>query len=209
MTISLKRKLANFISFLPIIRVVLETRGTHTPVTLRMWFIQKLLGENRKAYWPMHHSSMVTSPQRIHVGVETSPGYMPGCYIQGRGGIVIGDYTQISCNVGIISCNHDLYDCRLHVQETFPSIRIGAYGWIGMNAMILPGVQLGDFTIVGAGSVVTKSFTEGYCIIAGNPARLIRRIDPTKCQRYKSLFEYQGYIRKSDFEYFRHRYLEI
>lgn len=45
-----------------------------------------------------------------------------------------------------------------------------------MNAMILPGVKLGNNTIVGAGSVVTKSF-EGDCIIAGNPAKKIKDIE--------------------------------
>jgi acetyltransferase-like isoleucine patch superfamily enzyme len=38
---------------------------------------------------------------------------------------------------------------------------------------ILPGVTLGDYTIVGAGSIVTKSFKDGYCVVAGNPARVI------------------------------------
>lgn len=45
-----------------------------------------------------------------------------------------------------------------------------------MNAVILPGVKLGDHTVVGAGSVVTKSFEEGYCVVAGNPGRQIRRL---------------------------------
>lgn len=49
--------------------------------------------------------------------------------------------------------------------------------WIGMNSMILPGVELGNRTIVGAGSIVTKSFKEGNCIIAGNPAKVIRNLN--------------------------------
>lgn len=205
----IKRKIADLLSFIPVIRAVLETRETHTPVTLRMWVIQKLLGENRHAYWPVHHASMVTSPHRVLAGVETSPGIMPGCYIQGRGGIVIGDYTQISCNVGLISANHDVYDCRIHHEEEFPSVKIGSYGWIGMNVMVLPGVTLGDFTVVGAGSVVTKSFPEGYCIIAGNPARIIRKLNPDECVRYRSEHEYHGYIPKAEFDDFRRQNLEI
>ena len=43
-----------------------------------------------------------------------------------------------------------------------------------MNSVILPGIVLGNHTIVGAGSIVTKSFPEGNCVIAGNPAKKIR-----------------------------------
>ena len=46
-----------------------------------------------------------------------------------------------------------------------------------MNAVILPGVELGDHTVVGAGAVVTKSFSEGYCVIGGNPAKIIKYIE--------------------------------
>lgn len=46
-----------------------------------------------------------------------------------------------------------------------------------MHSIILPGVVLGDHTIVGAGSVVTHSFPEGYCILAGNPAKIVRKLD--------------------------------
>jgi len=46
-----------------------------------------------------------------------------------------------------------------------------------MNSIILPGVLLGEKTIVGAGSVVTKSFPDGNCIVAGNPAKVIRNLN--------------------------------
>ena len=49
-----------------------------------------------------------------------------------------------------------------------------------MNSVILPGVTLGEHTVVGAGSVVTKSFPDGHCVIAGNPAIIIRSLDGGK-----------------------------
>lgn len=60
--------------------------------------------------------------------------------------------------------------------------------------------KYGDFTIVGAGSVVTKSFPNGYCVIGGNPAKLIKKLEPEKCIRYKYKYEYYGYYSKNKFE---------
>ncbi|MEO7366989.1 MAG: acyltransferase [Gemmatimonadaceae bacterium] len=166
-----------------------------------MWVMQKILGFNRGAYWPTHFTSRVNQWQNILVGIDTAPGYEPGCYIQGLGKIRIGDYTEIASNVGIISANHDVYDHSLH--DKGEGITIGSYCWIGMGAIILPGVELGDFTVVGAGSVVTKSVPEGYAVVAGNPARMVRRLEPERCVRYKRWPEYRGYVRADRFEKWR------
>lgn len=192
---------------MPYFRFIKETRHTQTPATFNMWFYQKVLGFNRRAYWPVHRTSRVGGVENIYAGIETCPGYEGGCYIQAIGKIYIGDYTQIARNVGIISANHDLYDNRKHTMGE--EIRIGKYCWIGMNSVILPGVTLGDFTVVGAGSVVTKSFPEGYCVIAGNPARLIKKLEPEKCVRHKSQHEYNGYIPASKFESYRKKRLSV
>lgn len=185
------------IKFFPFTRCIYETRTTQTPITFKYWFFQKILGINRRAYWQVHFSSVVTCPENVIAGIETSPGMMPGCYIQGIGKIYIGDYTQIAANVGIISSNHDLYDTNKHIVST---VKIGKYCWIGMNSVILPGVELGDFTIVGAGSVVTKSFKEGYCVIGGNPARVIKTLERDKCIGYESQYKYNGYIPNHKFD---------
>jgi acetyltransferase-like isoleucine patch superfamily enzyme len=185
---------------------ILGTRHTQSEVTLRGWFIQKIIGINRKAYWPVHFSSVVAGVENILIGVDAAAGISPGCYIQGGGKIYIGDYTQIGPNVGIISANHDPYDNAKYVRG---QVNIGSYCWIGMNSVVLPGVTLGDFTIVGAGSIVTKSFPDGYCVIAGNPARLLRRLDPVICVRYKNKSEYVGYIKKNAFDMFRRKKLRI
>lgn len=169
--------------------------------------MQKILGFNRRVYWPVHFSSIVLDYKNIYAGIETCPGYMPGCYIQGDGKIFIGDYTQISANVGIITANHDVFDNRKHAPAE--QVRIGKYCWIGMNSVILPGVELGDFTIVAAGSIVTKSFPDGYCVVGGNPAKVIRTIPRNECVEHKSTHEYNGYIRHEDFETFRSKSLSI
>lgn len=201
-----KRILLKIIPQLPFFKFIKATRNTQVPITFSLWYKQKILGYNRFAYWPVHFTSIVGNPQNVYCGIETSPGYMPNCYIQAIGKIYIGDYTQIAPSVGIISSNHELHDNRKHLSS---EIRIGKYCWIGMGAKILPNVTLGDYTIVGAGAVVTKSFPEGYCVIAGNPARLIKKLDPEKCVLHKSENEYNGYIPASKFEAYRKKHLNV
>jgi len=78
-----------------------------------------------------------------------------------------------------------------------------------MNSVILPGVTLGDFTVVGAGAVVTKSFEEGYCIIGGNPATEIRKLNPKDCIEFKNQYEYNGYIKSVKFKEYRRKKLNV
>lgn len=99
---------------------------------------------------------------------------MPGTYFQAFGKINIGRGSYITQNVGIITANHNLHDLDSHSQPR--DVNIGEKCWIGMNSVVLPGVTLGPHTIVGAGSVVTKSFPKGNCVIAGNPAKIIRHL---------------------------------
>jgi len=171
-----------------------------------MWFFQKILGFNKKVYWPVHFTSIVSNYKNIYAGIDTSPGYSPGCYIQGGGKVFIDDYTQIAPNVGIISSNHDLHDSRKKVAG---EVIIGKYCWLGMNVMILPNVILGDFTIVAAGAVVTKPFPEGYCVLGGNPAKIIKNLDKEKCLPFKNEYKYNGYIKNETFDSYRKRNLNI
>lgn len=188
-------------------RFIKETRNTQTPITFLTWFVQQVIGINKGPYWPMHFSSTIVGGWRnVNAGIEVSPGLSAGCYIQAIGKISIGDYTQIAPNVGIISSNHLPEDNSKH---SVSEVHIGKYCWIGMGAVILPGVVLGDFTVVGAGAIVTKSFPDGYCVIAGNPARHIRNLEREKCISARSEFEYNGYIPAKDFEAFSKKYLLV
>jgi len=93
--------------------------------------------------------------------------------VQGGNGISIGEGTVFGPGVKIVSANHNAKD--LSTWEPAESIRIGKACWIGANAVILPGVEIGDSSIVGAGAVVTKSFP-AKSVVAGNPAKTIKRI---------------------------------
>jgi len=133
-----------------------------------------LAGQNTGVWWPVHPSTLIIHPERIKLGEKTRPGYSPGCYIQAINGIEIGDLVGIAAGVSIISANHDPHDRRRHIPA--PPIKIGTYGWIGTNATILPGVELGEHVVVGAGAVVTKSFPANV-VVAGVPAKIIKTID--------------------------------
>jgi acetyltransferase-like isoleucine patch superfamily enzyme len=193
---------------LPNFEFLFKTSEYQNIVNWKFWFKQKILnqGGNKQAYWPVHPSSQVYDVENILVGIDAYPGIMKGCYIQGKGGIEIGNYTQIAPNVVIVSSNHDVYDSRKQISA---KVVIGKYCWLGAGCKIMPGVILGDFTIVGAGAVVTKSFPEGYCILGGVPAKKIKYLEKEKCIHYELEFKFNGYIRSSKFQAYRKKYLKV
>jgi acetyltransferase-like isoleucine patch superfamily enzyme len=193
-------------------RPLYETRGNESPIFFKQWFRFKVLGKGTGPYWTVHKTSKLTGDWRnVFVGIDASPGISPGCYIQAVGKIYIDDHAQIAPSVGIISANHFMLDVRKHLTG---EVRIGKYCSIGMGSIILPGVVLGDFTTVAAGSVVTKSFPNGYCVISGNPAAIVHDYSGdekirNKFVRYKNDYEYHGFIPAAEFEAFRKQYLNV
>ena len=178
-------------------RPLYYTRFNNTQtISRRTFFFQKILRVNSKVPWPVHRTTFVAGVNNIKIGVCCCFGDSKECYIQGIDKILIGDYTRAAAYTKFISSNHNLYDHRLHDYKR--GIKIGKYCWIGIGATILPGVVLGDHVKVGAGSVVTKSFPEGYCVIAGNPAKVVKYLDKSKVVEYKQPYEYVGYKRKDE-----------
>lgn len=146
------------------------------------FIFRKIFRQNAGVKWAVHHTATIHCPERIVKGKNVYPGDSPGVYINAFNGVRVGDYTNIGPNVGIVSTNHDLINNNVQVQAS--PIVIGKFCWLGMGAVILPGVVLGDFTIVGAGAIVTKSFPEGYCVVAGNPAAIIKQLNRPECEAF-------------------------
>ena len=143
------------------------------------WFVnfifQRLFRLNADIPFQVHFTSTVIAGKGIFVGrnVWKSFALSGGCYIQGGNGIYIGDDTIFAPGVKIISANHDTKNITSWSHER--PLRIGCRCWIGANAVILPGVELGNDCIIGAGAVVTGNIPSG-CIAAGNPATVKRKI---------------------------------
>lgn len=135
---------------------------------------QKILGFNRHCSWPVSPFIKVGPAENIIFDVDDLNNFQDfGSYFQCFAAkIIIGKGTYIGPNVGIITANHDPLDLDRHLLGK--DVVIGKSCWIGMNAVILPGVHIGDHTVVGAGSVVTKSFPEGKCVIAGCPSKVVK-----------------------------------
>lgn len=94
-----------------------------------------------------------------------------GCYLDNRRGITIGNNVGIAHNTKIYTLGHDLEDPQFKTKGAAVTIKDNVF--IFSNALIMPGVTVGEGAIVLAGSVVTKD-VEPWTIVGGNPAKKIR-----------------------------------
>ena len=111
---------------------------------------------------------------RFNIEIGTNSSINRRCYLDGRGGLSIGNNVSISPEVHLITAEHDLNDASFS-YITAP-IELGDFVWIGTRAIVLPGVRLGKGCVVGAGAVVTKSF-ESNSVLVGNPAKKMKSRD--------------------------------
>lgn len=103
-----------------------------------------------------------------------------GSHIVGHQSIEIGDHVNAGPYVYITDQNHAYEAADVPIGKQWPTnapVSIGAGCWLGAHTVVLPGTRLGRNVAVAAQSVVRGEFPD-HCMIAGVPARLVRRLDP-------------------------------
>jgi acetyltransferase-like isoleucine patch superfamily enzyme len=102
-----------------------------------------------------------------------------GSHVIGHQRIEIGDDVYTGPYVYITDQNHGYADPDIPIGKQFPvndPVSIGAGSWLGTGAVILPGAQIGRNVVVAAGSVV-RGVVPDHCVVAGVPARIVRRYE--------------------------------
>jgi len=135
---------------------------------------KEVFGINRGFKGMINFTSRVTHPQKLTIfGENKKKVYFSfatsgSCYFQCNNGIEIGGGTIFAYGVRLISSNHDKNN--INNQVVTRPLKIGENVWLGANVIVLPGVEIGKNSIVGAGAVVTKSFPPNS-VVVGNPAK--------------------------------------
>lgn len=98
--------------------------------------------------------------------------------------IYVGDYTMFGPNVTVATATHPISPkLRMQAYQYNLPVYIGKNCWIGSGAIILPGVTIGDNTVIGAGSVVTKDIPANV-VAVGNPCKILREINERDKEYY-------------------------
>ena len=144
--------------------------------TIKSSFLSNLVGLSQRTI-------IVTRTEEAKIEIGNNVG-ISGATIYARKEITIGDNTLIGGNVKILDNDFHPIEVEarnLDIKEKIGTrkIKIGKDCFIGANSLILKGVEIGDGSVVGAGSVVTGKFPSNV-VIAGNPARVIKVLEREK-----------------------------
>lgn len=149
-------------------------------------YIKKIL---KKVYRSFSKSSIIPGTLRIHylrksginIGekVTINEGFTLACDIGYESNLTIEDRVAFGPNVTIVVTSHPNHSRLRDLKDQYPSfevfgkVRIMHDAWIGAGAIVLPNVVVGEYSVIGAGAVVTKNVPR-YSVVAGVPAKIIR-----------------------------------
>lgn len=142
----------------------------HEPEEIRLLF-SKLIGKEVDKTFTIFPPFYTDCGKNIKIGKNVF--INTGCRFQDQGGITINDGVLIGHNVVLATLNHDFKNkSTMHPAP----IIIGKNVWIGANATVVPGVKIGDNTVIAAGAVVTKDIPANV-VAGGVPAKVIKNIE--------------------------------
>ena len=162
------------------IPVIFKKKGSQLNIgencNIKSSFLSNLVGLSQRTI-------IVTRTEEAKIEIGNNVG-ISGATIYARKEITIGDNTLIGGNVKILDNDFHPIEVEarnLDIKEKIGTrkIKIGKDCFIGANSLILKGVEIGDGSVVGAGSVVTGKFPSNV-VIAGNPARVIKVLEREK-----------------------------
>ena len=160
--------------------------------TLRGWYRAALRRETRRIPFAARGVNVeivprcrFENPEHIRIGNHVF--INSGAAFHGVGGLWIGDNISFSPNVQIHTSNHRYEGDALPYDRysILRPVRIESHAWIGANALICPGVTIGEGAIVAMGSVVTRDVPP-LALVGGNPARVIKQRDTARFERLKA-----------------------
>lgn len=131
----------------------------------------------------------------LNVGERVSFGGNVTLYLNHQ--LDIGNDTMIAINVTIHTSTHNYKNNPMWQHRIDRPVKIGSHVWIGLNAIILPGVIVEDYAVIAAGAVINRNVPKG-AIVAGNPARIIKYRDLT-ATTLDTEIEYPGNIIKESY----------
>ena len=155
------------------LKITVELNGHyHTPEEVQELF-SRLIGKPVDPTFALFPPFYTDCGKNINVGKNVF--INSGCRFQDQGGITIGDGALIGHNAVLATLNHDIDPQKRSTMHPAP-ITIGKDVWIGANATIVPGVDIGDGAVIAAGAVVTQNVPPNV-IAGGVPAKVLKKIE--------------------------------
>lgn len=146
------------------------------------------IGENCYIEPPLHSN---WGGKHVHFGNNVYANF--GLTLVDDTHIYVGDYTMFAPHVTLATAGHPILpELREKIYQFNAPIHIGRNCWLGAGVIVLPGISIGDNSVIGAGSVVTKDIPANV-VAYGNPCKVIRKIGEKDRETY-----FQG--RKIDFD---------
>lgn len=148
----------------------------------RKLIIKKIFGKTKENF---HIESNFYCDYGYNIEIGENFYVNHNCVILDCAKVKFGDNVFIAPNCGFYTAGHPLdKEMRIGGEEFAYPITVGNNVWIGGHVCVMPGVTIGDDTVIGAGSVVTKNIPSGV-VAVGNPCRVLREITQDDINNYK------------------------